>query len=142
MTAGTLRGMSQGIRTVCPHARVVDSDPAGPKVVCGPMERDQVRADRILEGSPTGIVVSAREDPSTFFGFCCGEGPPRLSPDGPLSAHYSCCPVYAADLEWERAQRLFGEMKREPEKVDAPGLSTGPEKLTVAERAWLAGARS
>jgi hypothetical protein len=122
------------VKVVCPHARLVSSDPADPKLVCGPMERDQARADRIMEGAPTGVVVAAREDPSTFFGFCCGEDDATVSPDTDrLHAHFSACPIFLADREWTAAERLFGEMQTKPTEV----AGVGQQSLTNREMAWF-----
>lgn len=119
--------MSSELELVCPAGRLVSSDPANPKVVCGPMERDQARQDRILEGAPVGVVISGRDDPSTLFGFCCGTGAPQTSPDGPLTAHYTCCPIFAADREWDELQRrLFGSAER-------PNLEFEREEVSYEE---------
>lgn len=120
---------------VCPHARYVSTEPSDPRIICGVMERDQARADPVMEGSPVGVVVSARKDPSTFFGFCTAEGAPTTDPDR-LAAHYTACPIFAAEREWNAIERLFGEVRRpDPE---ASGIL--PEGLTEAEARWLTGA--
>lgn len=126
--------------TVCPHARYVSTEESDPKIVCGIKEADEARGDRILEGSPTGVIVSARDDPATFFGWCTGEGAPQLSPDGPLTQHYSCCPIYGAGVEIKQAKdRLFGEMKDRAEaerSLQVAGL--GPQtELDPDEKAWF-----
>lgn len=120
----------------CPHARYVSTELSDPKIVCGVMERDQRRADPVMEGSPVGVVVSARKDPSTFFAWCTGTGEPTLDPDVP-AMHYSACPVFAAEKEWNEIERLFGEVKQQPD-ADAGGLLV-EKSLTDAETAWLTG---
>lgn len=100
--------MSNGeIRPVCPHARAVQGvTPGDSGVICGAMERDQARADRILEGAPVGVYVKAREDPSTLFNFCCGTAPPSPHPDQ-VVAHHTSCPIFAADREIADAERMY-----------------------------------
>lgn len=80
--------------------------------MCGVMERDQARADPILEGAPVGVFISERDDPSTYHNLCAGAGAPVLSPDElPWRAfgqgHYSACPIFAAALEIRETERLF-----------------------------------
>lgn len=119
-------------KVVCPLARLVDTDPGNPKLVCGPMEADQERVDRILEGSHVGVVVSARADPSTFFGLCCGTGDPTVDPVASPSMHYTSCPVFVTSRDWDEAQRLFGSGRRGEEPRE-PGLDVGPQPVTVED---------
>src|SRR5438477_9807787 len=116
-------------KPVCPHASLVDSDPADPKIKCGPMARDAERVDKLMEGAPVGVVVSARDDPSVFFGFCCGTGSPTTDPDR-LVQHYSACPIFAADREWSEGMRLF---ERSETPMDALLAVNGPGAQVAAE---------
>lgn len=108
---------------VCPHARKVSgATPGDAGVICGVMERDQARADRILEGAPVGVFITVRDDPSTIANLCAGRGDPVLSPDDlprrPFGmGHYSGCPIFAAELEVREAEaRVFAA----PDRSEAP----------------------
>jgi hypothetical protein len=117
---------------VCPHARYVSTELSDPKIVCGVMERDQERADPIMEGAPVGVIISARDDASTFFAWCTGDGEPTTDPDRP-TMHHSACPIFAAEKEWNEVERLFGPVER-------PALAESgvqPEELTDDEVRWL-----
>lgn len=99
-----------------------------PAVVCGIMRRDRERADSILEGAETGVVISSIDDPKTFWGFCCGaDDPPddvgaayarAEANEAPLPCSYHCCPVYRAGLEVDAAERLFGAYERPPTEAE------------------------
>lgn len=97
----------------CPEATFVEgASPAEGGCVCGVMERDQKRADPILEGAPVGIFIRIAEDPSTYFNLCAGQGDPLVSPDDLPNrswgqGHYSGCPIYAASVELKELDRLF-----------------------------------
>ncbi len=88
------------------------------------MRRDAERADSILEGAPTGVVISALDDPKTFWGFCCGpDDPPqdvdeayRLAEAGEktLPCNYHCCPIYRAGQDVDAAERVFEAAERPP----------------------------
>jgi hypothetical protein len=115
------------------------------KVICGVMEADHKRADRILEGAPIGVVLSMREDPSMVFGFCLGDDDCPSHPDeqrgGRIPRHYLACPIYAADKEIEEAsKRLFGELATGDDRLPKnehgePILQEEP--VTDDELAWL-----
>lgn len=91
---------------VCPAATPISSD-EGPAVVCGVKRDDAERGDTILEGSGTGVVVTARRDPSTYFGFCYGDGTPGHPDDDPPPCHYTGCPIWAAGKEIDTARRIW-----------------------------------
>jgi hypothetical protein len=127
----------------CPHGRLIERQGV-PTVVCGAMERDQARADRILEGSPVGVLVSARNDPTTFFGFCCGEdeapNDPAAALEDRIRAHFSCCPVFLADREITSMEdRLFKTSRRPEEDAEAlEGVFEQDEAgVTTEDLGWL-----
>jgi hypothetical protein len=106
------------VEPVCPAARLIDHE-SGPAVICGVKERDAARADSILEGVGTGIVVTARLDPSSFFGFCCGDGAPGHPDQDPPPRHYTGCPVWAAGREVDVAERIWKfEAPDDPREVE------------------------
>lgn len=108
------------------------------------MQRDAERADPIMEGAPVGIVITARDDPSVFFGFCCGTGMPTNDPDK-LVQHYSACPIYAADSEWERGKRLFAASATPMDAllaVNGPGAEVAEEPITMDDIAAFTGGRT
>lgn len=128
------------LRTTCPHARAVEgATPGTGGVVCGAMERDAARADRILEGAPVGVFLTVKDDPSTIQHFCCGTQAPSPNPDGEPVAHFSSCPVYLADGEIESAQRAFALKAPEEtpglEMVEEPEMLTGVDGALEWERA-------
>lgn len=145
-------GMPREIEPKCPAARVEATDKYGnPAIVCGIKERDEKRADRILEGTPTGVVVSPVDDASTFWGFCCGVDEPvdpeiayarAEAGEARLPCTYSCCPIYAAAREWnEMQERLFGEPQRpETELVEEDGsVKVGEEAVEESDIRELIG---
>lgn len=127
--------MSSGeIRPTCPHARAVQGvTPGDAGVICGAMERDAQRADRILEGAPVGVMIRMRDDPSTLVNFCCGTGVPSPHPDTEPTQHYTSCPIYAADREVQQVEDRAFALKRE-----ATGFTPDPELVTGvdAAREW------
>lgn len=124
-------------KPVCPAARFVEgATNAEAGCVCTIMERDQARADRILEGAPVGVFVKASEDPHTYFNFCAGDGLPTTDPDV-WTKHYSSCPVYAASVEWNGMQRVFGEVKPRP-NLDVEGVEQEESRVFSEEDLqWL-----
>lgn len=134
----------------CPHARPIGgADAASAGVVCGAMERDQARADPILEGAPVGVVIQLKDDPSTLGNLCCGQGDPVPDPDHLRhrrfgDGHYTACPIFLADREIRQVEeRLFGEMPDGPRDVSETFANTGEQELTEDEEAtvrWLEGA--
>lgn len=121
--------MSHGeIRPVCPHARLVQgATPEDAGVICGAMEKDQARKDRILEGAPVGVFIRLRDDPSTLRNLCCGTAAPSPDPDTPV-AHYSSCPIYLADAEVSAAERMYAPQP-------APGFAPDPQLITGVDGA-------
>lgn len=107
------------------------------------MERDQRRADRILEGAPVGVVLSVVDDASQVFGFCCGRDAPPADRDqayaeaeagGRLPCSYALCPVWAAAEEWdEGVGRLFGAPERPETEVEDGSVQVGAEKPSQEE---------
>lgn len=127
--------MSETPEVRCPAGRLIN-DPLG--CVCRIMEEDQSRRDSVLEGAPVGVFISAREDPSTFAFFCCGDAVPSTSPDADPVAHYTSCPIWAAGQEITAAERAFAPPVR-PEVgdgADAGEPITEEEEATIA--AWAA----
>jgi hypothetical protein len=120
---------------VCPAARSFEgATPGDGGVVCTVMERDQARADSILEGSPIGVELRWRTDPSTLAAFCYGEGPPSSSEDP--SQHYTACPIWCAGKDIDLVERAFSAPEaRNPE---VPGLELDPEAMTFHEKPWSA----
>lgn len=110
---------------VCPGARQIEgASPEAGGVVCVIKEMDAEKADPILEGSPTGIVIRWGEDPMTLLNFCCGTGEPLVSPDDivhrePGKGHYTGCPIWAAAQEWNLVERLYKLEGAQPR--DVPG---------------------
>jgi hypothetical protein len=138
------RLVAQGCQ--CPHGRLVHGATLlDGKVICGVMEADHARADRILEGAPIGVVLSMHEDPSMVFGFCLGDDAPATNADeqrgGRIPRHYTACPIYAADKDIEEAsKRLFGELATGDDRLPQnehgePILQEEP--VTDDEFAWL-----
>lgn len=97
--------------------------------MCGAMERDAARADRILEGAPVGVFLSVKDDPSTILHFCCGTQAPSPDPDGEPVAHFSSCPVYLADHEIEQAERAFAMREPDSAFVPEPDLITNEQDV-------------
>ena len=111
--------MSETPCVTCPAGRLIH-EPLS--VVCRIMEEDQERRDSILEGAPVGVQIKAEDDPSTFWGFCCGTATPSLHPDRDPVAHYTSCPIWAAGQEIAAYERAFA-----PEGLVAPTLGVDPE---------------
>lgn len=126
---------------VCPGARQIEgATPADGGVVCVIKEMDAAKADQILEGSPTGIVIRWGEDPLTLLNFCCGQGEPLVSPDDMANrevgkGHYTGCPIWAAAEEWNLVERLYklDDARTRPRAIpgvdmDQPGVDFyGPD---------------
>jgi hypothetical protein len=97
----------------CPAAtRVEGATPGDSGVICDIMRRDSERADRILEGSPVGVRLTIRDDPTTIVNFCLGTGEPLAAPDLILEraygdGHYTGCPVWLAGQEIDLVERAF-----------------------------------
>lgn len=130
------------LKIQCPHARYVAGATDGDGgIVCGAMERDQARADRILEGAPVGVFVSIKDDLGTLLNFCCGAGPPMTDPDDMANrefgqGHYTGCPIWAADREVGQAERMFPFERPEPEPARVPEYE--PERFAEqAATAWV-----
>lgn len=128
----------------CPHARAVaGATPGDGGCVCVVMERDQARADPILEGAPVGVFISKRDDPSTYFNLCAGAGEPVLSPDDLPDrrfgqGHFSACPIFAADKEIREANaRIFAPEARVEVDPEMPGVTFAGEEVSAEELAEL-----
>lgn len=132
------------LEPTCPAASVIGSGPKGaPAIKCGIMERDQAKADRILEGAPVGVVLSAVDDTSQVFGFCCGTDDPPTDRDaayaaaeagGRLPCHHSLCPIWAAAEEWDEGlERLFGAPERPETEARDGSVQVGAEAASDAE---------
>jgi hypothetical protein len=120
-------------RAECPAARVVQgATPGACGVVCGIMERDSRRADRILEGSPVGVFVSAENDPKTLANFCFGTAAPTPDPDTVVS-HHTSCPVWIAGKEIDAQERTFKLHVPDTKPRDVPGVGPEPGTLTPEE---------
>lgn len=92
------------------------------------MVREEEQTDQILHGVSASPLVSAREDPSTLYGFCCGTAIPRsTSEDEEIRGNYTFCPV------WELEQKRIAERK---DLMAEPKRRGGSE----AARALLSGA--
>jgi hypothetical protein len=107
------------------------------------MEADAARADPILEGAPTGVMISERDDPSTFLNFCTGTGEPLADPDDLTDrsygdGHYTGCPIWAAGRELDALGRAFSP----PERGELPeGAEVAPQRIVDEEwNAFMAGA--
>lgn len=126
---------------VCPHARRVEGAAPGlGGVICGVMERDQQRADPILEGAPVGVFISEGDDPSTYMNLCTGQGAPVLDPDElPLRefgmGHYTACPIHVAGMEVTAAERLFApsDPGESVAAFSGPGADVGELEISDAE---------
>lgn len=95
------------------------------------MVREEILTDQILHGRSASPLVTSKRDPSTFFGFCCGRGLPRVVDDVPedqYHGHYTFCPV------WELEMRRIWKRK---EMMATPKRKGG---LTPAAEAVLSGA--
>lgn len=117
----------------CPNARRVEgATPALGGCVCTAMEADRAKADSVLEGAPVGVMIRVKDDPSTYFNLCAGQGQPVTTPEdlqdrGWGQGHYTGCPVYAATVELAAAERAFAPKERAP--TSAGGV--GPERVTA-----------
>lgn len=97
----------------CPAAEILAGPPhKGPSSICRVLTRQAEVADSITEGDLSPLF-SAREDPSTLSGFCCGRGMPKTYEGQPARAHYTYCPI------WEEAERVERERKEADERVFA-----------------------
>lgn len=106
------------------------------------MYREFKLLDSILAGSEQGVLLTAAEDPSTVFGFCCGDDPPlgelpigsveqeeaRTAEGGPSRAHYTNCPLWQREkLRIEvGADAIFPKPTSRPNAADSLGLE-GPQ---------------
>lgn len=107
------------------------------------MVREEVRTDQILHGRSASPLVTSKDDPSTFYGFCVGRGLPRV--DDSLErphGHYTFCPVW--ELEKRRIWRRRDLMKAPKRKGLSPaaeaalsGALRAEEKGDAIEE-WLA----
>jgi hypothetical protein len=121
---------------VCPAARMIEgATPAEGGVVCVIKEMDAGKADGILEGTPTGIVIRWGEDPMTLLNLCCGTGEPLVNPDDMADrevgqGHYTGCPIWAAAQEWNLVERLFEFERPEGAPKNVPGVTYETEIQT------------
>jgi hypothetical protein len=71
---------------------------SGPSALCGVMVNDRTREGLISRQSDTGVLVTARSDPTSYRMFCLGR--------------YEDCPVWQAEREreWERKRLLDAGM--------------------------------
>jgi hypothetical protein len=99
----------------CPAAEALEGPPtAGPSVVCRAMVRDEEQTDQIVHGESASPLVTARRDPSTLYGFCCGKAIPRSTADDvEARASYTFCPVW--ELEKKRIEERK-EMMKDPKR--------------------------
>jgi hypothetical protein len=84
------------------------------------MVREEIQTDQILHGRSATPVVTSQRDPSTFFGFCCGAGLPRVSEDldtERLHGHHTFCPV------WELEKKRIEERKEKLAEPRRRGMS-------------------
>lgn len=123
----------------CPAAEVLAGPPSkGPSAICRVLTRHALVADSILEGLQNPLVT-ARDDPTTFSGFCCGRGLPKVHEGQAARAHYTYCPIWEAAEEAERDRREAEEpVFAKPEKprilgidreVEAELLGLDPEQV-------------
>lgn len=81
------------------------------------MVRDEIRTDQILHGVSASPVMTARKDPSTVYGFCCGTA---LTPASEAEAKgeskgcYAYCPIWQLEKErvWERREVMKEPARR------------------------------
>lgn len=107
-------------------------------VICGVLERDQQRADPILEGAPVSVFIQARTDPSMIENFCAGQGDPLTDPDQMANrrygqGHYTGCPIWAAGVEINNAERAFAPRER----PETEGRYAGEMEITARDLAAL-----
>lgn len=109
------------------------------------MVREELLTDQILHGRSASPLVTAGRDPSTFYGFCCGTGLPRVGEEidpERLHGHYTFCPVWELEKqrEWERRE-MMSPPKRKGMSPAAEAVLTGAvrdvEKGDAIEE-WLA----
>lgn len=132
------RGELPVAQAQCPAAEQLEGpEVGGPAIICKAMVRDEMQTDQILFGESGSPLVLARKDPSTYFGFCCGQAGVRATDDdvGPRG-NYTFCPVWELEKKriWERremmaepgrrgrsdaAEAIFGGAVRDIEKGDA-----------------------
>ncbi|MGH2939460.1 MAG: hypothetical protein ACRDPE_15235 [Solirubrobacterales bacterium] len=88
-------------------------------MVCRAAVQDSLQTDQILHGRSASPLVRSRTDPSTFFGFCCGEGVPRVADElgERVHAHHSFCPV------WELEKKRIADRKAMMVEPRRPGIS-------------------
>lgn len=92
------------------------------------MLAEEQATDGITEGTAQGILVTAKEDPSTFYGFCHGKGIPMVSPDEEARAHYTFCPLWQD--AWEARQEGKEITYEMPDKPHVLGMDTERPFLT------------
>lgn len=91
------------------------------------MVRDEDLIDRIVHGEATSPLVSARKDPSTLYGFCCGTAIPRATEeDDKTRGHHSFCPVWELEKKRiEERRELLKDPKRRGGSEAAKALLSG-----------------
>lgn len=126
---------------VCPAARKFEgATPADGGVICVLKEIDAKRADPILEGTPTGVVLRFREDAASLINFCCGQGEPMADPDEMAhrefgKGHYTGCPIWAAGKDLDLVDRAWEMRRRRPSAV--PGLTVEEDDVVYTdEKPW------
>jgi hypothetical protein len=81
------------------------------------MGGEDEKADAIVEGRQQGRHITARKDPSTLHGFCCGTGIGRVTTeDKGVRAHYTFCPVWEAFAQMRDRHRGDGRVFEFPER--------------------------
>lgn len=101
----------------CPAAEILAGPPhKGPSAICRVLTRHAEVADSVTEGLQSPLIT-ARDEASTLFGFCCGRGMPKTYEGQSARAHHTFCPI------WEEAERVERERKEADQRVFA-----APEK--------------
>lgn len=117
------------------------SHTGGRAIVCGVMHREFQRIDSILGGGARGIVMTVAEDPSTVFGFCCGDDPPvselpigsvrqeeqRYLEAGISRAHYTNCELW----QREKVRIEVGADAIFPRPTSSKPLQIGEDGVVV-----------
>lgn len=101
------------------------------------MYREFSLLDSILAGDERGVLLTEQEDPSTVFGFCCGDDvlgelpinsadaeDERVREAGVGRAHYTACPIWQREkLRIEvGADAIFPKPTSRPTAADSLGL--------------------
>lgn len=109
----------------CPAATLIEGPPArGPSALCGVMANERAQlgsgAERNAEHGP---LVTSRDDPSSFHGFCCGA--------------YRKCPIWRA--EKGRIEAARARVTAPPVKPDIGMVAGDAPPIMEADAVGLSG---